>query len=390
MEKKDKDLGFIVTPWEVKGEVNYDKLIEKFGVEKLDKSLYETLPKPLHVTLRRGLFFAHRDFDKWINAWKNKETVSIVTGRGPSGYMHIGHLIPFYFVKWLQEVTKAYLIIPFSDDEKYLVKSEKSMKEIRNYTIDNLINILAVGFDPKLTRIVIDTEDTIIYSLAMLISKYVNYSTVRAVYGTKFKNIGWIFYPAMQAAHLLLPQVLLGKHYTVVPVAIDQDPHTRVCRDIAERFELYKPTTIISKFLPTLENPYGKMSSSNPDSIIWLTDSERDVYRKIMKYAFSGGQPTIEEHRKYGGNPWIDVSFLFLYYFFEEDDKKIEEIRENYQSGKMLTGELKRYASQKISEFLQEFQRKRKEIESNWKEEYEKFKLREEEKEKILDFVYSF
>jgi len=54
-----------------------------------------------------------------------------------------------------------------------------------------------------------------------------------------------------------------------------------------------------------------------------------------MKYAFSGGQATTELHRKLGGNPDVDVSFQWLYYFLEEDDNKIEEIRQAYSSGKL-------------------------------------------------------
>ena len=50
------------------------------------------------------------------------------------------------------------------------------------------------------------------------------------------------------------------------------------------------------------------MSSSVPESSIFFTDAPKTVRKKIMKYAFSGGQATIEEHRKLGGNPDVDVS----------------------------------------------------------------------------------
>ena len=50
--------------------------------------------------------------------------------------------------------------------------------------------------------------------------------------------------------------------------------------------------------------------------------------RKINKYAFSGGQKTLDEHRKKGGNPDVDVSFQYLKMLFEEDDKKLEDIKE--------------------------------------------------------------
>ena len=103
------------------------------------------------------------------------------------------------------------------------------------------------------------------------------------------------------------------------------------------------------------------MSSSQPETAIYLTDDPKTVERKIMKYAFSGGQPTIELHRKYGGNPDIDVSFQWLYMFFEPDDAKIKKIEEEYRSGKMLTGELKQILIEKLNDFLEEHRGKREE-----------------------------
>jgi tryptophanyl-tRNA synthetase len=101
------------------------------------------------------------------------------------------------------------------------------------------------------------------------------------------------------------------------------------------------------------------MSSSDPTSFIALTDSPEEVKKKINKYAFSGGQATIEEHRKLGGNPDVDVSFQYLKMFFEEDDKKLAKIEADYRSGKLLTGELKAILIEKINAFLKEHQAKR-------------------------------
>ena len=83
-----------------------------------------------------------------------------------------------------------------------------------------------------------------------------------------------------------------------------------------------------------------------------------------MKYAFSGGKDTIEEHRKQGGNPDIDVSYQWLM-FFEEDDKKLEKIYHDYTSGKLLSGELKKILIDKIAKFLKDHQKKRKKVEKS-------------------------
>lgn len=101
------------------------------------------------------------------------------------------------------------------------------------------------------------------------------------------------------------------------------------------------------------------MSSSDENSFIAMTDSPKEVETKIKKYAFSGGRGTIEEHRKKGGNPDVDVSFQYLRMFFEPDDEKLQEIYENYKSGKMLTSELKGILIEKINAFLKEHQKKR-------------------------------
>ena len=67
----------------------------------------------------------------------------------------------------------------------------------------------------------------------------------------------------------------------------------------------------------------GKMSSSMPETTIFLNDSMKTIEKKI-KSSFSGGQPTVEEHRKKGGNPDIDVAYQYLRYFFEENDNELE------------------------------------------------------------------
>ena len=100
------------------------------------------------------------------------------------------------------------------------------------------------------------------------------------------------------------------------------------------------------------------MSASDPLSFVALTDSPTEVKKKINKYAFSGGQATVEEHRKKGGNPDVDVSYQWLT-FIEEDDKKLEKVYKDYKSGKLLTGELKKILSDELGKFLFEHERKR-------------------------------
>lgn len=63
-EQEDQDQ--VVNPWQVssKGKIDYDKLIDQFGCQRLDTSLIDRVQRltgrPLHVFLRRSVFFAHR------------------------------------------------------------------------------------------------------------------------------------------------------------------------------------------------------------------------------------------------------------------------------------------------------------------------------------------
>jgi len=362
-----------ITPWEVKGEVNYDKLVKEFGVSLINEGLYKKLSKT-HPLLRRKVYFSHRDFDKWMENAEKGKRVSVLTGRGPSDRMHLGHLVPFLVAKSLQDNFNCEVFIPISDDEKFYVKEKLSFEEASSFSKENIIDIIALGFKPGKTFIFRDFDYNI-YPYAARVAKKITYSTAKAAFGLKEgNNIGWSFYPAMQAAHILFPQFYRGKHMTVVPVAIDQDPFIRLTRDIAEHkdFRFEKPAALHAKFIPSL---YGgaKMSSSDSSlGVIYLNDSAKEVERKINKYAFSGGRETIEEHRKKGGNPDIDVSFQYLKMFFEGDDKKLEKIYEDYKSGKMLTGELKKYTIEKINAFLRGHQKRREEA----KKQVEKFMLK--------------
>lgn len=352
---------FSVTPWEVKGKVDYDKLIVQFGTQKLTPDIKERIGKitgDLHVMLRRDVFFSHRDFDKILEEYEKGKGFFLYTGRAPSLGMHIGHLIPFLFTKWLQEKFKVNVYIEITDDEKFMRNLELTLDQTRQFAYDNILDIIAVGFDPDRTFIFQDTEYIRnMYPIAIKIAKKLTFSEIKATFGLdNSSNIGIIFYPALQIA-----PTMFEKRRCLIPAGIDQDPYWRLQRDIAESLGYYKAAQIHSKFIPPLTGPEGKMSSSIPESAIYLTDDPKTVERKIMKYAFSGGQPTIELHRKLGGNPDIDVAFQWLYMFFEEDDVKIKEIEEEYRSGKLLTGELKQILVDKLNNFLEIHRQKREE-----------------------------
>jgi tryptophanyl-tRNA synthetase len=367
----------IVTPWEVRGKIDYDKLIKEFGTKRITDELLNRVKKhtgELHPFLRRKLFFSHRDFDWILDEYEKGDKFFLYTGRGPSGNTHIGHLIPWIFTKWLQDKFDVELYFQITEDEKSLVK-DLTLEETKSIAYENILDVIAIGFDPKKTHIFLDTEYIkTLYPIAVKIAKHITFSTVKAVFGFENNtNIGLSFFPSIQIAPCFLPSVLKKKNIPcLIPAAIDQDDYWRPARDIAPKLGFYKPAQIHSKLITSLQGPLAKMSSSDPNSAVFTTDLPEVVKEKIVKYAYSGGQATVAEHRKKGGNPDVDVSYQWLT-FFEEDDKKLKEIYENYKSGRLLTGELKLILVEKINAFLKEHQRRREKA----KDLIDKFMLRD-------------
>jgi len=354
-----------VNPYDVEGEIDYDRLIQEFGIKKIDKKLLTRIQKitgELHPYLKREIFFAHRDLEKLLDAYDQGKKFFLYTGCGPSGPIHLGHYSVWSFIKWLQDKFDVELWFQFTDDEKFLYKN-MTYEEIQEWTNQNMLDVAAIGFNPEKTHFLIDTKHAgIMYPEAIKVAKKITFSTIKASFGfTDSNNIGSIFYTAMQTVPCFLPNVLSNKdEYCLIPLAVDQDPHFRISRDVIEKLGHKKPAVLHAKFMSPLTGTAGKSSSSNSAHAILMTDSPKTVKTKINKYAFSGGRDTIEEHRKLGGNINIDVACQWLKYF-EHEDEKLAKIYKNYSEGKLLSGEVKAMLIEKINSILKEHQ-KRKEL----------------------------
>ena len=356
---------FVVTPWHVEGDIDYDKLIKQFGTQKISNELLSKLQKitgEAHFMLRRGVFFSHRDLNLILENYEKGKEFFLYTGRGPSGHTHIGHLIPWVFAKWLQDKFHVDMYFQLTDDEKFFAKQDLSLDQTTNFALENALDFIALGFKPENTKIIVNTKNIkTLYPIAAQVAKKINFSNTKAVFGfTNDTNLGMIFYTCLQSA----PCFIEDKQ-VLIPLGVDQDPHFRITRDIAPKINKTKPALIHNIMIPSLLGPGGKMSASDEKSTIYTTDSPEVVKKKINKYAFSGGQPDIDEHRKIGGDPDIDVSYQYLRIFFEQDDAKLKKIYDDYKSGKMLTGELKSILIEKINEFLSLHQEKREEARKN-------------------------
>lgn len=355
---------FKVTPWEVKGVVDYDKLIKQFGLKH-----FNSVPDKFKdfLLFRRGIIYAHRDFSRIVEAVDKKKPFVMMTGLMPSGKFHFGHkLLADQMIFYQKLGAKVYIAV--ADIEAYSSRST-NLKELQRVAVEEyLTNYVALGLDLKKCDFYFQSnrsndgkKSNAYYSLANMLARHVTFSEFKAVYGEI--SPGKMMASLLQASDMLHAQLpeFEGKSLpVVVPVGVDQDPHLRLARDVSQRIKLHDFVQLSStyhKFLPGLKN--SKMSSSDETSYIALTDSPEEAARKIKKYAFSGGRETLEEHRKKGGDPDVDVSFQMLRFGLEENDKKLQKVYDDYKSGKMLTSEMKKYTINKLQKFLVEHQKNR-------------------------------
>ncbi|MFT4312059.1 MAG: tryptophan--tRNA ligase [Candidatus Woesearchaeota archaeon] len=352
-------------PWEVSGAVDYDKLVKQFGIKPLKKlpAIFEK-----NILFSRKKIFAHRDFEKIAQAIEQKKPFCVMTGLMPTGKFHIGHMIlAQQFIFYQSLGAKIYIAI--ADIEAYHARSQ-SLETSRKIAIEEYVkNYIALGLKKENLVLYFQSErsdnafvSNSYYRLQNLLARHATFNEFQAVYGEI--SPGKMISALLQAADMLHPSLdeFEGAIPILIPVGIDQDPHIRLARDIAKRIKEKKVGQLSSTyhlFVPGLDG--GKMSSSVESSYIGLTDDPVTIKKKVNKYAFSGGRATLEEHRKLGGNPDIDVSYQWLT-FFEQDDALLDQIAKKYRSGELLSGELKAIIIEKLQAIIGDVQKKRAKI----------------------------
>lgn len=376
-QQEDNSEEQTVTPWEVSagsGGIDYDKLMRDFGAEKITPELVALMSKlsgaEPHRFLRRGLFYTHRDLGKLLDAYSRGVPFYLYTGRGPSNSsLHIGHLVPFLFTKWLQDVFRVPLVIQLSDDEKFFFKEHLTLEETHRLAYENAKDIIACGFDPELTFMFSDLDYIgDMYPVVCKIQKAVTFNQARGTFGFDgSSSLGKIQFPAVEAApafpssfpHMFRDRTDIG---CLITMAIDQDPFFRVTRDVAPRLGWKKPALMHSKFFPSLQGPKTKMSGSvESPATVFVTDSPKEIRAKIHKYAFSGGQDTVEQQRRLGADLDVDVSYQYLMYLME-DEQRLKQIGDDYASGKLLTGEVKDILVEELVRITGEHQARRAQV----------------------------
>lgn len=325
----------IIDPWGNQ-KYEYEKLFENFGIERFEERLWKDLPNPPFF-FRRKIVFGHRGFDIIKNAIKKRLPWTILTGLMPSGKMHFGHKIVIDQVIYYQSIG-ADIHIAVADIEAFATRGY-SLKDAKKIAIDEyILNYIALGLKP--CRIYFQSKNEDVKDLAYIMAKKSNLSQVFAIYGFKGStNMAHVFAPFIQAGDILHVQMdkYGGLRPTLVPVGVDQDPHIRFCRDLADAHRLYsivpqnerigifvKGDENVKELLDNAEeivNKYGEL--------IERKDDYKAIYAKINNL-FIIDYELAKIERKFDGFGFLLPSSTYHRFISGLDGNKMSSSRPQY------------------------------------------------------------
>lgn len=343
----------VLDPWgsfEIK---NYEKLFSEFGLKQFPEKWKKELG---HYLFERGIVIAHRDFDKVMERIRGKKEFIVMTGIASSGKLHLGHKMIIDLVIHLKKF-RAKVFFCIADIDAYTTREKiKTMEDAKKFALENVANTLALGLK-KRDIYLQSKKEARYFELAFEISKKFTFAELSAIYGEL--TPGKLAANYLQYADILHPQLpeYCGTMPSVTPVALDQDPHMRAVRDVSRKlpYKFILPTSIYIVHQSGLKEG-SKMSSSKPETAIFLTDSPEEVRRKIFR-AFTGGRGTVEEQRKIGGNPNI-CKVYEIYKYHHPDTKFVKDIYTRCRSGELICGDCKKICAEFITKFLESHRKK--------------------------------
>jgi tryptophanyl-tRNA synthetase len=425
-----------IDPWGSSQFQDYARLRDEFGIGAFGPDEWGVFRQP-HPLFRRGVVFGHRDFERVAAAIKGHDPWSVMTGFMPSGDLHLGHkMLMDQLVA--HQASGADLHLAIADFEAIAARGFTPEKAQRIALDQYVHNALALGLKPDSARFYFQTRRHRVTSLAHRFAEKVNWSTLSALYGFGGEtSLAHAMAPLIQAADILHPQLDSGGPRPVlVPVGVDQDPHVRLTRDIAQDHRLFnvqetkegdlgvfvkvddgvkalldlaektvcgqgygelrrndpykalyvrkagkadarridlalaraettvgglgllRPSATFHRFQTGLTG--GKMSSSKPETSVYLTEDPKAAEKKVRS-SVTGGRASAEEQRRLGADPEKCPVYELYLYHLAKDDAHLAQVHDECTTGQRLCGGCKGEAATLLLSFLKDHKEKRDE-----------------------------
>ncbi|MBL8051283.1 MAG: tryptophan--tRNA ligase [Anaerolineales bacterium] len=287
----------------------------------------------------------------------------LLTGDRPTGRLHLGHYVGSLANRVrLQNQYESFFII--ADLHTLTTKPEPNfIKEIPTFIKETVLDYLAVGIDPNVSTIFVQSAIPETYQLNLLFEMLVTVPRLERIPSLKdmardanmeTMPFGLLGYPVLQAVDILLPRA------EVVPVGRDNQSHVELAREMARRFNnLYgevfpEPDAIIGD-VPLLVGTDGqsKMSKSL-NNAIYLSDDAKTVEEKVKNMYTDPKRLKATDPGTVEGNP------VFVYHdAFNPSKAEVDDLKERYRQGKVGDVEVKTKLAKAINDFLEPIREKR-------------------------------
>ena len=293
----------------------------------------------------------------------------ILTGDRPTGPLHLGHYVGSLRERVrLQHEQKQFIIIA---DMQALTDNACHPEKIRSSILEVALDYLAVGLDPKVSTMFIQSlvpelsELTLYYLNIVTLARLQRNPTVKDEVNLRGfgGNIpaGFLCYPVSQAADITAFKADL------VPVGSDQLPMIEQTTEIVRSFNriydcsvLVEPKALLSSVprLPGTDGK-GKMSKSLGNAI-YLKDGADTVRDKVKKMYTDPRHLRMEDPGTVEGNP------VFAYLdAFDPDKESLDAMKDHYRRGGLGDTEVKRRLVDVLLPELDKIRARRNEFEKD-------------------------
>ncbi|MBU1202493.1 tryptophan--tRNA ligase [Patescibacteria group bacterium] len=293
----------------------------------------------------------------------------ILTGDRPTGPLHLGHYVGSLRQRVeLQHTHKQFVIIA---DAQALTDNAENPEKVRKNILEVALDYLAVGIDPKVTTIFIQSlvpelaELTVYYLNLVTVSRLQRNPTVKDEikqrgFGASIPA-GFLVYPVSQAADITAFKANL------IPVGEDQLPMIEQTNEIVRSFNriyqssvLVEAKALLSKVsrLPGTDGN-GKMSKSL-GNVISLSDSVDEVCQKVKVMYTDPMHLRVDDPGAVEGNP------VFTYLdAFDPDKEALEAMKDHYRRGGLGDVKVKKRLQEVLLAELDPIRARREELAKN-------------------------
>ena len=221
----------------------------------------------------------------------------VLSGIQPTGDIHLGNFLGA-LRQWAidqHEHDSFYCAV-----DLHAITVQQDPVELRSKTLETMATLVAVGLDPEVCTLFVQSHVPFHTELSWLLECTVSFGELRRMTQFKDKSLkqgdagqehvsaGLFTYPALMAADILIYDA------DRVPVGDDQRQHLELTRDVAERFNsrygetFVLPAAAIPKIaarVMDLQEPTNKMSKSSesPMGTVGIFEDTTSIAKKLKR-----------------------------------------------------------------------------------------------------------